>query len=272
MTSKSSIFSYCQGALKSRKILKGLLADAFKGHRFSVNLILAAFDSGIIKRINSVDVIDEKFIVLSVKHLVRNYGLSDKNAQSAVNFWVMEYAVKYLHKSYESCSEKSIQSSGGHLSERVLKQEPNNDLKSVAESCNKDDETTVTVSEDPSDYIEYHVSVDNREETKLPSSEIMELPREEIHADGIGQVHFAGNMFRFDFMTLQPGLDGYPPIPEYKERVIMPPLGFLAAFNSMQELIDKLLEAGVLAKNNNFGPDGFDEISDDEFNFNLEGF
>ena len=32
-------------------------------------------------------------------------------------------------------------------------------------------------------------------------------------------------------------------------RVIMPPQGFLGAYNSMQQLIDKLLEAGVLQKN-----------------------
>jgi ribosomal protein S20 len=29
----------------------------------------------------------------------------------------------------------------------------------------------------------------------------------------------------------------------------MPPQGFLNAFNSMQQLIDKLLEAGILQKN-----------------------
>jgi len=29
----------------------------------------------------------------------------------------------------------------------------------------------------------------------------------------------------------------------------MPPNGFLGAFNSMQQLIDKLLDAGVLQKN-----------------------
>ena len=31
----------------------------------------------------------------------------------------------------------------------------------------------------------------------------------------------------------------------------MPPQGFLAAYNSMQQLIDKLVEAGVLKKNEN---------------------
>ena len=73
--------------------------------------------------------------------------------------------------------------------------------------------------------------------------------KKEIYADGIGQIHFAGNMVRFDFVTLQPEADGKAPIPQSNVRVIMPPQGFLSAFNSMQQLIDKLLEAGVLQKN-----------------------
>lgn len=73
--------------------------------------------------------------------------------------------------------------------------------------------------------------------------------KKEIFADGMGQIHFAGNMVRFDFVTLQPSADGSAPVPEANVRVIMPPQGFLAAFNSMQQLINKLVEAGVLQKN-----------------------
>lgn len=73
--------------------------------------------------------------------------------------------------------------------------------------------------------------------------------KKEIYADGVGQIHFAGNMVRFDFITLQPGAEGDAPKPEPSERVIMPPQGFLSMFNSMQQLIDKLVEAGVLQKN-----------------------
>jgi len=75
------------------------------------------------------------------------------------------------------------------------------------------------------------------------------MAKKEIFADGIGQIHFAGGMVRFDFITLQPEADGAAPVPEVNERIIMPPQGFLGAFNSMQQLIDKLLEAGVLQKN-----------------------
>ena len=73
--------------------------------------------------------------------------------------------------------------------------------------------------------------------------------KKEIYADGIGQIHFAGGMVRFDFVTLQPEGEGKAPSTLVKERIIMPPQGFLGAFNSMQQLIDKLLEAGVLQTN-----------------------
>lgn len=75
------------------------------------------------------------------------------------------------------------------------------------------------------------------------------MDKKEIYADGIGQIHFAGNMVRFDFVTLQPQEDGKNPVAQSNVRVIMPPTGFLSAFNSMQQLIDKLLDAGVLKKN-----------------------
>ena len=75
------------------------------------------------------------------------------------------------------------------------------------------------------------------------------MDKTEIFADGIGQIHFAGNMVRFDFVTLQPSEDGKAPVAESKIRMIMPPQGFLGAFDSMQQLINKLVEAGVLKKN-----------------------
>ena len=75
------------------------------------------------------------------------------------------------------------------------------------------------------------------------------MSKKEIFADGIGQIHFAGAMVRYDFVSLQPSEDGKAPTPETTLRVVMPPQGFLAAFNSMQQMIDKLLDAGILQKN-----------------------
>ena len=73
--------------------------------------------------------------------------------------------------------------------------------------------------------------------------------KKEIFADGIGQIHFAGGMVRFDFVTLQPETEGKAPVPQSNIRIITPPQGFLSTFNSMQQLIDKLLDAGILQKN-----------------------
>ena len=77
------------------------------------------------------------------------------------------------------------------------------------------------------------------------------MEKKEIFADGIGQIHFAGGMVRYDFVTLQPEKEGTAPVPKATVRIIMPPQGFLATFNSMQQLIDKLLDAGILQKNEN---------------------
>ena len=75
--------------------------------------------------------------------------------------------------------------------------------------------------------------------------------KKEIFADGIGQIHFAAGMVRFDFVTLPPEEDGKAPVPQSNIRIIMPPQGFLGAYNSMEQLIDKLLDAGILQKNEN---------------------
>jgi len=75
------------------------------------------------------------------------------------------------------------------------------------------------------------------------------MSKQEIFVDGIGKIHFSGGMVRFDLITLEPAEEqGEAPIPEEKVRIIMPPDGFLATFNTMQRLIDQLLEAGVLKK------------------------
>ena len=80
------------------------------------------------------------------------------------------------------------------------------------------------------------------------------MAKKEIFADGIGQIHFAGGMVRYDFVTLQPEEEGKAPVPQSNVRIIMPPQGFLGALNSMQQLIDKLVEAGVLQKNEQAAP------------------
>lgn len=76
--------------------------------------------------------------------------------------------------------------------------------------------------------------------------------KKEIFVDGIGKIHFTGGMVRYDMVTLEPPAEnGQDPTPQEKVRIIMPPEGFLNTFNTMQKLIDQLVEAGVLKRNEN---------------------
>ena len=76
----------------------------------------------------------------------------------------------------------------------------------------------------------------------------MNVKRDEIFVDGIGKLHFIKGLVRFDLTSFQPNEEGGDPIAETKQRIIMPPNGFLETFNVMQQLIDQLLDAGVLTK------------------------
>ncbi len=74
----------------------------------------------------------------------------------------------------------------------------------------------------------------------------------EIFADGIGQIRFVGGMVRIDLISLDAGEEpDSKPVPVSKERIIMPSEGFLRSFDTMQRLIDQLLENGVVRKNEN---------------------
>lgn len=74
----------------------------------------------------------------------------------------------------------------------------------------------------------------------------MESP---IFIDGFQQLHFIGGMVRADMFNLVPAQEGEPR-QNFAGQLIMTPQGFIAALNAMQQLADKLIEAGVLQRAN----------------------
>jgi len=74
----------------------------------------------------------------------------------------------------------------------------------------------------------------------------------ERYVDGIGKIHFVGGVVRFDLYSFQPQdeKDGKEVAPEpiIAERLIMSPNGFLASYDAMVNMIQKLTEAGVIQK------------------------
>ena len=72
----------------------------------------------------------------------------------------------------------------------------------------------------------------------------------ERYVDGIGKIHFVGQMIRFDLFSFVPseGDNDEKPEPKLVERLVMSPNGFLASYEAMVNMINKLTEAGILSK------------------------
>lgn len=73
---------------------------------------------------------------------------------------------------------------------------------------------------------------------------------EEIFADGIGEITLEHGVFRIDLVTISPtkrGKDKKPTL-EFRQRIIMPPDGFLRSFASMERVVKKLVETGAIKR------------------------
>jgi len=73
----------------------------------------------------------------------------------------------------------------------------------------------------------------------------------EIFADGISGIHVTGNLVRIDLMTVQPHLksENGQPVIEVNKRIIMPLEGFIQSLVTQENIVNQLIESGVLKKN-----------------------
>ena len=65
--------------------------------------------------------------------------------------------------------------------------------------------------------------------------------------DGVSQVHLINGNIRLDTFILQ-GKQGAEPVQEENAQLVLTPQGFLAMLGAMQQLAEKLSEAGLLQK------------------------
>ncbi|CCG40315.1 conserved hypothetical protein [Magnetospirillum molischianum DSM 120] len=70
----------------------------------------------------------------------------------------------------------------------------------------------------------------------------------EVFADGVGRVDFSGGIVRIELVSLEPTEEGQGRL-EVRQRVVMPVDGFLKSLMTMGDLVNKLVEAGVLHRN-----------------------
>ncbi len=70
----------------------------------------------------------------------------------------------------------------------------------------------------------------------------------EIFADTVGRVDFAAGVVRFELVSMEPAPEAGTGRMEVRQRVAMPVEGFLSALTTMTNLVNKLVEAGVLQR------------------------
>lgn len=69
----------------------------------------------------------------------------------------------------------------------------------------------------------------------------------EVFADTIGRIDFASGVVRFELVSLEPAGEGAGRM-EVRQRVAMPIEGMLSAMNTMGQLVNKLIESGVVQR------------------------
>lgn len=69
----------------------------------------------------------------------------------------------------------------------------------------------------------------------------------ELFADGIGEISLVGGMVRMSLVSLVGSRrEGDQPRFEPRERIVMPPDGFLRSFSAMEDLVKQLISAGLV--------------------------
>jgi hypothetical protein len=74
--------------------------------------------------------------------------------------------------------------------------------------------------------------------------------RDELFADGIGEITVTGTTVRIDLVSLSPterDSEGKP-VPQLRQRIVMPVEGFANAFELMRRAVDGLAEAGAIMR------------------------
>jgi hypothetical protein len=79
----------------------------------------------------------------------------------------------------------------------------------------------------------------------------------ELFADGVGEITLSGGMVRMDLVSMKGSQRDkeQPPKLEIRQRIIMPPDGFLRSFSAMENLVKQLIDAGLVKPREGTGAD-----------------
>ena len=85
-------------AIEDKKKFTGLIKDFFPDQAKTINLMLMAYDVGLVQQIQSAGKINNAFAFRFVKQLTEDYGLSRVNADWVVSVWCVCYGKNVLGK------------------------------------------------------------------------------------------------------------------------------------------------------------------------------
>ena len=74
-------------AINDRQILKGLLSDFYPNNKLYVNILLMAYDEGMVSEIRASENIEYFMKQRMSSRLANNYGISDNLAMSVIDAW-----------------------------------------------------------------------------------------------------------------------------------------------------------------------------------------
>lgn len=74
------------------------------------------------------------------------------------------------------------------------------------------------------------------------------MAENQIYCDGVMNISLVGGMVRLDLFTLSPTEKDKKgaPTPTFSRQIVMPPDGFMQAFNGMSRLIQQLKDKGMV--------------------------
>ena len=83
-------------ALSERTVFVGLIHDLFPTEEMKTNLMISAYDLGIVSEIEKTSVLDRVFARRFTHRLQNEYGISKENAEWAVSTWCVSYGKNIL--------------------------------------------------------------------------------------------------------------------------------------------------------------------------------
>ena len=105
MDAINNIFQKFPQCLSNRVNFRGILLDYFPAQKVKVNLILNAYDEGIIEAIKSASELDSVFFISWKKRLIDSYGISEENADWTVDYWCTCYGTAVCRKHYNKLKD-----------------------------------------------------------------------------------------------------------------------------------------------------------------------